>query len=369
MSHSGDIRIAVDARPLCHAATGISRYTTELLTRMSDMGGEWYLYSPQPYDRTGLHRENIVHRSGNVPGYLGGSQASQLLFPRWTREDAIDVFWGPRHHLPLRLPADIRAVLTVHDLVWKQQAASMRASRRWSERLLMPRSVRRADWLVTGSNAIASELEANFPGVHSRLSVIPYASGFDNISRGSEKPMDESRYFLFVGTMEPRKNLPRLMRAYKAYTVRVASARALKIVGGDGWGGIDPDKLVHELELGGKVEVLGKVSDESLATLYRDAFALLMPSLYEGFGLPVVEAMAHGVPVIVSQDSAPSEVAAGAGYQVDPMSQDDICRALCALTLDEALYLRLYAQALPRARHFSWKTSAEQMYILLRNGR
>ena len=367
MTHYGDIRIAVDARPLCHPATGICRYTHELLTRMTVMGGEWYLYSPQPYDRAGLERNNIVHRSRNVPAYLGGSQASQLLFPRWIRENAIDVFWGPRHHLPLVLPVGVRAILTVHDLVWKQQAASMRASRRWSERLLMPRSVRRADRLVTGSNYIAGELEASFPGVHSRLNVIPYASGFECISPASENPMDESRYFLFVGTMEPRKNLPRLLRAYKSYVAQVASARALKIVGGAGWGGVDPHQLVRDLGLAGKVEVLGKTSDESLAALYGGAFALVMPSLYEGFGLPVVEAMAHGVPAIVSRDSAPSEVAARAGYQVDPLSEEGICQALCALTLDASMYLRLYAEALPRARDFSWKTSAEQMYILLRN--
>ena len=103
------MKIAVDARPLSHPGTGIYRYARELLVRMCSMGGEWYFYSPQPYQTSDFERDNVIHRCVKVPAYLGGSQASQLLFPRWLREDQVDLFWGTRHHLPLRLPAQLPA--------------------------------------------------------------------------------------------------------------------------------------------------------------------------------------------------------------------------------------------------------------------
>ena len=360
-----DLKIGVDARPLCHPGTGIYRYTRELLIRMCGMGGQWYFYSPQSYDKEAFAAANIIHRQVNVPSLLGGSQASQVLFPYWAKRDAIDVFWAPRHHIPLLLPAAIPSVLTVHDLVWQKHGASMRASRRFFERLLMPRSLKRADEIVTGTEFIASELTAGFPDVASRLRVIPYASSFDPNELKQHEFTNEPAHFLFVGTMEPRKNLSRLLGAYKAYTERCATARKLKVVGGGGWGRINPHELVASQGLDHMVDVVGKVSDEALSALYAGAYALVMPSIYEGFGLPVVECLAYGVPAIISRDSALSEVAGAAGYAVDPLSEASICDALCVLTQQQPIYDRLRSGAAQRASDFSWEHSAQVTHALL----
>ena len=113
------------------------------------------------------------------------------------------------------------------------------------------------------------------------------------------------------------------------------------------------------------MEVLGRVSDATLSSLYRGAHALVMPSLYEGFGLPVVEALAHGVPAIVSRDSALSEVAGKAGFHVDPLSHESICAALCVLTQQADTYAALQEQTTVRASAFSWEQSAVTMYEIL----
>lgn len=360
-----DLKIGVDARPLCHPGTGIYRYTRELLIRMCGMGSDWYFYSPEPYNKESFTAANITHRQAKIPSFMGGSQASQVLFPRWAKQDAIDVFWAPRHHIPLLLPGHIPSVLTVHDLVWQKHGASMQLSRRFLEQLLMPRSVRRADKIVTGTQFIAGELAAAFPGVASKLCVTPYASSFD-VCESSQRPLsDESGYFLFVGTMEPRKNLRRLLGAYKAYIERCSTAKKLKVVGGGGWGKIDPHEMVASFGLCHMVEIEGKVSDQTLSALYAGAYGLVMPSIYEGFGLPVVECLAYGVPAIVSQNSALSEVAGAAGYAVDPFSEKSICDALCVLTQQQPLYDSLKIGATQRALDFSWEASAQVTYALL----
>lgn len=361
------MRIAVDARPLSHPGTGIYRYTRELLLRMCPMGGRWYFYSSQPYCTDDFNLANVTHRMIATPAFLGGSQASQILFPHWIRRDAIDLFWGPRHHLPLLMPSSVSTVLTVHDLVWCQQGDSMPPSRRWAERVLMPRSLRQAKHIVTGTQYIARQLTEYFPDSRSKLTVIPYGSRFNRAVPAGEAAETQSGYFLFVGTSEPRKNLPRLLGAYKAYSSRSDDARRLRLVGGSGWGGIDLGRMIEDLGLVDGVDVVGLVDDEELSRLYRGAYALVMPSLYEGFGLPVVEAMAHGVPVIVSRDSALSEVAGEAGYPVDPLSESDLCDALSRMDSDLALHRQLQTAALPRAAQFNWDSCAEQMYALLRN--
>lgn len=330
------------------------------------MGSEWFFYSPQAYDDGLFAGHNIRHRKLAVPGYLGGSQVSQLLYPRWLKQDAIDVFWGPRHHLPLLIPNSVHCVLTVHDLVWRQQADSMRWSRRTMERLLMPRSLRRADRIVTVSNCVASELADAFPDSAAKLSVIPSAASLETGVAKDNSPAGGD-YFLFVGTMEPRKNLSGLLRAYKRYVARCDDPRRLKVAGGAGWGGVDPHSLVMENELADWVEVLGQVSDADLSKLYGGAHALVMPSLYEGFGLPVVEALAHGTPAIVSTDTALSEVAGDAGYCVDPLSEQEISDGLYRLHADAGLYNQLQGRALARAAEFSWERAALDIYALLLN--
>lgn len=357
-------RVAVDARPLCHPGTGIYRYTRELLQRMCRLGGEWYLYSPQRYDTSKLDLPNVHHRVAGVPSTLRAGQLAQVFYPFWARRDRVDVFWGPRHQLPFALPANTRTLVTIHDLVWKDHGNTMRFPGRQIENYFTPRALARADNIAVVSRFTAQRLEHYFPQYVHKLVIVPGASMFKGATStvAADSP---GQYLLFVGTLEPRKNLPRLLRAYRQFVTITPEVMPLKIVGGTGWGGEDIAGLVDELGLGGHIQLLGKVGDDALQQLYRDAYALLMPSLYEGFGLPVVEAISMGVPVIVSRQSAMAEVAGAAAICVDPLSEAEICAALSQISSDSELYKSLRSEAALESVRYDWDNSARQVAGLL----
>jgi glycosyltransferase involved in cell wall biosynthesis len=355
-------RIGVDARPLSHPGTGIYRHTYELLTRMCRLGGEWFLYSSQEFDGSAFDLPNVHRRVMGVHPRMRGSQLAHFCFPRWSRRDRVSAFWGTRHQLPLRLEPGVHKVLTVNDMVWKAYGNTMRFPGRQIEAFFMPRALASADRIAVISEFTASEVRKYYPEVADKITVIPCAgvlSGAGTPGGGADGG------FLFVGTLEPRKNLPRLLRAYARFAGELPSAPRLKIAGGAGWGGQDIEALVGQLDLGDRVEILGAVSEERLAALYRDAYALLMPSLYEGFGLPVAEAMAAGVPVVVSRDSAMSEVAGPAGLLVDPLSERSIADALRRISVDRVLRDKMARQAVTESSRYDWDRSAVKMLSIL----
>jgi glycosyltransferase involved in cell wall biosynthesis len=360
-------RIAVDARPLCHPGTGIYRYTMELLSRMCRSGGDWFLYSPQRYATAGLDLPNVHHRVAGMPSVLRAGQLSHALFPLWARRDRVDVFWGPRHQLPPLLPRRVRTAVTIHDMVFRDHGDTMRFPGRQIENFFTPRALARADVIAVVSQFTLQRLEHHFPQYAHKVVVVPGAS----ILQGTVAAGDlvttagEGRYFLFVGTLEPRKNLPRLLRAFRRFVTDCPDALPLKIAGGAGWGGQDIARLVCELDLTERVYLLGKVDDSELRDLYRGAYVLLMPSLYEGFGLPIVEALSTGVPVITSENSAMSEVAGAAGYCVNPHSEDAILQAMRAVAGDSALYSKLRAGSSGEAARYDWDRSAAAMARVL----
>jgi glycosyltransferase involved in cell wall biosynthesis len=360
-------RIGVDARPLCHPGTGIYRYTRELLTRMCQHGGEWFLYSHQGYDTSGLDLPNVHHRAVGLPHSLRAGQLAHLFFPHWVRRDQVEVFWGPRHQLPLMLPPNIRAAVTIHDLVFRDNSETMRFPGREIENFFTPRALARADTIAVVSQFTRQRLQHYFAQYTHKVAVVPGASMLVDAGVAGENSMSAGQgdYFLFVGTLEPRKNLPRLLRAFQRYCNDIPEPLPLKIVGGSGWGGEDIAGLVNDLQLTQRVELLGKIDDHSLRRLYSAAYALLMPSLYEGFGLPVVEALSLGVPVITSRESAMEEVAGSAGLYVDPESELEIGDALLRLSEDRQLYDSLRSRTAVEIGRYDWDDSATAMSGLL----
>jgi len=355
-------RIGVDARPLCHPGTGIFRHTHELLVRMCRMGGEWYLYSARDFDASAYDLPNVHRRVMGMPPRLRGNQLLHLCFPLWARRDRLSAFWGTRHQLPLALPNEVRRVVTVNDLVWKAHGDTMRFPGRQIEAFFMPRALAAADRIAVISDFTAREVGKYYPQYADKVVVVPCASVLQTAAVERDPGLAG---FLFVGTLEPRKNLPRLLRGYGQFARDYPSARKLTIAGAPGWGGQDIAALVLELGLQSRVDVLGAVDEARLASLYRGAYALLMPSLYEGFGLPVVEALSAGVPVVVSRDSAMSEVAGSAGLLVDPLSEHEIADALYRLSTDERLYDSLAARAVEESRRYDWDRSAVKMFATI----
>ncbi|MNZ53886.1 D-inositol 3-phosphate glycosyltransferase [compost metagenome] len=356
------MRLGVDARLLSEPLTGIGRYTAEMCRALVQNPGEFFLYTPKPPLDFRIGAGATV-RAGSCPGRISKMIWSQTLLPRWAAQDRVDVFWGATHRLPRFLPERIARVVTIHDLVWKHAGETMRPTSRLLEWTLMPSAVRLADRIIADSHSTAEQLEAEFASARGKIRVVHLgatplahpepASWLTGI--GVCRP-----YFLFVGTLEPRKNLQRLLRAFAILPEAVRRSHQFVVAGGKGWGGVDVLTMATELGIRDDIVVTGYVSDSQLSTLYANAIFLAMPSVYEGFGLPLVEAMSCGVPVLTSNTSSLPEVAGKAGLLVDPLSEQAIANGLTTLLGDPQARQALALQAETTARRFSWKTAAEQ---------
>ena len=358
------MKIAVDARPLASPLTGIGRYTWSLLKRMVSSDHDWFLYCDRPLTTELADTDGVRIRTGSA---RGGSPASlrwtQWDYVQWAKRDGIEVFWSPRHHLPLLLPSGIRQVVTIHDLVWKRYPETMIAANLWIERLLMGPSLRRAQQVICVSEFTASEVAHFYPELAGKCKVILEAAE-ETALRSQVTSRVVEPYLLFVGTMEPRKNLQRVIRAY-ALACREHDIPRLVIAGGSGWGNVNVEEEIQAQGIASRVEVLGFVEQEALQALYQDAYALLMPSIYEGFGLPVVESMRYGVPAIVGAGGALEETAGDAALAVDVLSEIEIRDAMVKLCLDKDLHRRLSENASLRSRLFDWDVAARETLQLL----
>ncbi|MEE4659441.1 MAG: glycosyltransferase family 1 protein [Halieaceae bacterium] len=354
------MRIAVDAKLLSNPGSGIGRYTAALLEHMIPMGHQWLLYSERPFNSPLVDSPRVWKRTGHaLEGSIKGLRWSQLSFARWTLQDVVDLFWSPRHHLPFLLPRETARVVTIHDMVWRQIPETMPRRRLWLERALMGPSVRAADKVICVSRFTASEVSRYFPSAVGKCEVIPCAADTEVAINTTPSFPAPEHFLLFVGTPEPRKNLPRLLRAYASLR-EAAALPDLVLVGARGWGDDNLPALIQELGIESRVHRPGHVSEADLQWLYAHATGLMMPSLYEGFGLPVLEAMQHGVPAIASSTSALPEVVGDAGLLVDPYSETEIANAISALLHEPGLRDTLSQRALARAGRFSWQRAAEE---------
>ncbi|HZA26233.1 MAG TPA: glycosyltransferase family 1 protein, partial [Actinomycetota bacterium] len=194
-----------------------------------------------------------------------------------------------------------------------------------------------------------------------RIHVVPLAASLPSSEVDPDETLRRMKiprpYLLFVGTLEPRKNLVRLVRAYRRAAARAALPHRLVLAGPLGW---RPRPLLREIAVDGPGEILltGKRSPDELDALYRAAAAFTYPSLYEGFGLPVLEAMARGLPCIVSTTSSLPEVAGEAALAVEPRSVAGLTLAIEHVLTDQAAAAKLSTAARARAAQFSWEQTA-----------
>ena len=358
------LRIGVDVSMLSdQQQTGVGRYTYEILSRVVSMGHEWFLYSYRPLAVGNWMQKNVHLHIGQLPKSMMRMLWLQTAVPVMAARDKVDVFWSPTHRLPSMLPRRIARVVTIYDLVWKHAGETMRPLNRWLDATLMPEAVRVADRVITISANTAKDILSEMPYAEGKLSQI--LLGVSNLAPAGEfsslKVIGlDAPYFLFVGTLEPRKNLAGLIEAYSRLPEELKNCALLAIVGGKGWGGVDVAAVAEKFDVQDRIWVLGYVSDEQLATLYEHAMFLAMPSFYEGFGLPLLEAMSRGTPVLTSNFASMPEVAGDAGLLVDPHDIDSITRALRTFLGDETFVRNLGLRAIINAQRFSWELTAQQ---------
>jgi len=256
---------------------------------------------------------------------------------------------------------NVPSVVTIHDLVWKKHPETMTRGGAMLERLLMPPSIRKADAIICVSTATMNDLSDLSPDAAAKCSVILEAAC--QVPGDLDYAPAPKPFYLFVGTQEPRKNLQTCLRAWKRSLLADRGYKFI-IAGGTGWK-TDLPKEIDRLSLNQSVQCLTPDNDQ-IRELYSNCFAVVLPSIYEGFGLPLVEAMAFGKPVITSNVSSMPEIAGDAAILVDPYSTDDLADAFIKLAQDPHLHRALAEAASRRAKLFSWDTAALETGNLLR---
>ncbi len=358
------MKIAIDISRLATAQrTGTERYTWEVLAGIvANPGAHTYmLYCAQ--------------LPVGLPPLPANVHVRVMPFPRlWTHLrlawqlwcDRPDVLFVPSHVLPwnVRLVPGMRVVTTVHDLGFLHfpqahtifQNSYLRLSTWWAATA--------ADAVIAISAATANDLQQFTQIAPQRVHIIAHGVS-PRFAPGAAQPQPWSRYMLYVGTLQPRKNLIRLIEAF-ARGVRHPDTQ-LVIAGRAGWLSEPLVATAQRCGVADRVHLIGFVPDDDLPALLASARAFLFPSLYEGFGMPVLEAMASGVPVITSNTSALPEVAGDAALLVDPTDVNAIAAAISRFDGDDVLHAEFVARGLVHATHFSWQRCAQATYALLTN--
>lgn len=368
------MRVGIDYTAAVRQRAGIGRYTRELVRAL--------LALSSPYRFTLLAAIGGLREA--LPALPPGGRLRTLplsddwLARLWHRarlplpveliSGRVDLFYSPDFVLPPTLPG-VRTLLTVHDLSF------LRYPDHFVPRLVdylsraVPRAIARADRVLADSQATRADLIERLGAPAEKVEVL--YSGVDRRFCPTEEPGERERlrarygldgrpYVLTVGTLQPRKNHVRLIRAFaRLRPAELPPGMRLLIAGGRGW--LYEDVLAEVARHAGRVEVLGFVEDEDLPALYRGASLFVFPSFYEGFGLPVLEALACGVPVVCSNASSLPEVAGDAALLVPPEDEEGWAEGMLRALTDEPLRQGIVARGLRQATGFTWERAARQL--------
>ncbi|MBL7204396.1 MAG: glycosyltransferase family 4 protein [Desulfobacteraceae bacterium] len=357
------MKIGVDARPLSYQLTGIGVYLKHLLDEIQkiDHQNDYYLISNGPIDYD-LNNPRWSKVAGRLNRKLLSTLWMQVNVPIIAAKMNFDLFWGSRHHLPLLLSPGIKTVVTVHDVVNRLYPGTMALPNLLVERSLMKLSLKRAGAIIADSRSTAADIKNKLgintnkiDTIHLGTPVFPREPKRDLEQRNSIP----SKYFLFVGSLDPRKNFERIFKAFERLKP-LSQGLHLVIVGGEGWKNKKFLKMIRTHPLKTHIHITGYLLRDRLVSYYENAICLMFPSLYEGFGLPILEGMSCGTPVITSDTSSMPEIAGDAALLVDPYDIGAIADAMNSLMRDNQLRERLIIRGFERVKQFSWRKSAEQ---------
>jgi glycosyltransferase involved in cell wall biosynthesis len=358
------VRILVDYRPALRERTGVGEYIHQL-TRA---------YTAAYRDEVLLFTSSWKDRPArNVADQIGGRVIDRRIPVRilnylWHRLE-----WPPAEMLagdidvthsahPLLMPARSAAqIVTIHDLFFLTHAQDTGAEIRRDYPVLAASHARRADAVITSTQYGKSQISERLGVASERIYVCPPgAPKWRTLGRQPNTPSDGC--ILFVGTLEPRKNVGVLLDAYERLLERRRELPRLVLAGRGTDAASKWLARINSTPLSGHVTHIGYVDEQAREDLYRSARVLLMPSLDEGFGLPALEAMSAGVPVIVSSRGSLPEVVQDAGAQVDPSDTDALAAALERAVFDQTWALHAAQAGLDRARSFTWTESARTLH-------
>jgi glycosyltransferase involved in cell wall biosynthesis len=358
------LRIGLDAAPMFRARAGVGQYAARLAERMSESSphDEFFLYhwGGEASEEKWLTRENVVIR-----------RTSKLSLRSAARADGIDVFHGTNFRA--RATGRHGSVVTIHDLalcIFPQLRRRWIGD--WIGHLKTARGARRSARVIALSESAAGDI-VRFVGIpRGKIRVVPLAAGAEFRPSADDGRlgtllarigMDRRRYILFTGTLEPRKNVPVLVRAYRLLRDDFPDV-GLVLAGNPGWKSEEISAFLRTNDLSRDVRITGYLPADELALLYCGASAYVLPSLYEGFGITPLEAMACGAPVILSSGGSLPEVVGDAAIIVSPNDEEGYRREMARVLSSPELAGELRRRGFLRAARYSWdRTAAETLAV------
>jgi glycosyltransferase involved in cell wall biosynthesis len=363
------VRVGIDAMLLWGEWTGIGRAIWELACRLSadGRGNEFVFYSSRAFKR----KKELVAPHFHVKRTWFSARTrtlrilwEQLRLPGRLVRDGVQVLHAPAYVMPLM--SIVPTVVTVHDLIALKHPDLVRKSQTEHLKRFLPKTLARAQIVMVPSKAVARDLRKLTDVREDKIRVVPFGVGeeFKPLETESERVAVRALlelsnpYVLFVGRIEEKKNLPRVVEAFFAAVMAKKLPHDLVLAGPAARSKTLEKRIVH-LGIGGRVKRLGYLPDEKLPILYGAADALLFPSKAEGFGFPLLEAMACGTPCVISKDPALVELSGGAALKA---RDDDLLRlreTLEKILTDPARATQLREKGLRRAREFTWDRTVE----------
>ncbi|MCM8709412.1 glycosyltransferase family 4 protein [Clostridium sp. SYSU_GA19001] len=368
------MNIGIDARPLSKYKTGIGFYLDSLLTNLLEIDKEnvYYLFSDRHVVFEGDKYKNLIVIEDSNKIY---KKTLWYLFkvPQLIRKYNIDIFWGTQHVLPLKL-YNAKSLLTIHDLVVYEMPETMQTYNKLINKIFIPFSIKKADKIIAVSKATKLGIHKYFYNDidTEKISVIYEDGTYIEISKEQEvdffkknNKIVPKEYLLYVGTIEPRKNISTLLKAYES--IRKETDLKLVLCGKLGWKSKNIKEAIHNHKYAEDIIYLNYVTNVEKHVLMKNCFIFIFPSLYEGFGLPVVEAMKQNAVTIVSNSSSLKELVELEELKFEKFDYEKLSNKIENLYNNEKEYERLKAYCIRRGKEFNWQSVAKDYLNIIRN--
>ncbi|MDA1060340.1 MAG: glycosyltransferase family 1 protein [bacterium] len=362
------MKIAIDIRTAGGEKAGKGWYTFHIVQNLLrlDRDNEYILYAKEGiagFQQFKNARLKLIHGKGL---FWHNKVISDV------KREGVDIFFAPSSYItPALLPHHIKTIVTVHDLVAFLFPNRHNKKAVILEKLFLKRALKRADHIITVSQNTKKDILNKFKYERDKIDTVYCSAGDDfkpvekdSLTSFIAKTNLPKNFFLAVGTLEPRKNYTNLIKAFAKFREKHPSYHLI-IVGKEGWEFQDIYDEIRENQITKKVHILGYLSGKSLVGLYNLAKGLVFPSLYEGFGIPPLEAMKSGCPVIASYSSSIPEVVGDSALLINPENPIEIANAMLKLANSEELCEKLRNKGLAQSRKFSWENSAKKLLEIL----